>query len=174
MKFSRNSNTRIGLKSWIYLKTVEYLSCFIRVFDITTLRLSRSVLKTFHVNSNWSFRLPAQKMFIRLQKLNSLPLSDLAYMKTNNSSSFKMNDQNITTLFSYHQRAIWFPDQWPCLTRSLTNFKPNIAVHTFVNAVLTLKGKNRGLEEACGVSRSVCFLPVLWDKLNWENSKKTG
>ena len=111
---------------------------------------------------------------IMLHKITCLPLSDFAYMKKKVSASdFKLSQQNMSTLLSYHEKSIWF------YNRSVDKFNHNFKEfqsrycdsHNCRNEIDELKEENRKLESACGVSRSNLgrFSGI---NLNWEKLKR--
>ena len=111
---------------------------------------------------------------IMLHKLSCLPLSDFAYMKKKISSSdFKMSEQNMTTLLSYHQKAIWFYNRSvAAFNQKFDNFQAQYcSSYNCQQEIGELKEENRKAEESCGVSRSA-FDRFSGINLNWEKLKK--
>ena len=109
-----------------------------------------------------------------LHKFSCLPLSDFACMKKKISSSdFKMSEQNMTTLLSYHQKEIWFFNRSvAAFNQKFDNFQAQYcSSYNCQQEIEELKEENRKAEESCGVSRSA-FDRFSGINLNWEKLKK--
>ena len=114
---------------------------------------------------------------IMLHKITCYPLSDFAYMKKKVSSGdFKLSQQNMSTLLSYHEKSIWFYNRSVDeFNHKFNEFQSQFCVsHNCRNEIDELKEENRKLESACGVSRSnvgrFSGINLNWDKLKRNES----